>query len=113
MKYAISCILTLLTKKNTYRYGDSIAKCRVSRILAHTPYPFAPTPRYLPAARVYLQFARPPRVVRPLQLLDALARNHSRMELRNTRSVMRVGRLINESFNCDFSHFVLWNVHGG
>ena len=64
MKYAISCILTLLTKKNTYRYGDSIAKCRVSRILAHTPYPFAPTPRYLPAVRVYLQCARPSRAAR-------------------------------------------------
>ena len=26
---------------------------------------------------------------------------------------MGVSRLVNETFNCDFSHFVLGNVHGG
>ena len=26
---------------------------------------------------------------------------------------MGVSRLVNEAFNCDFSHFVLGNVHGG
>ena len=48
-----------------------------------------------------------------LQLLDALARNYGGVELRNTWRVMGVSRLVNETFNCDFSHFVLGNVHGG
>ena len=48
-----------------------------------------------------------------LQLLDTLSRNYGGVELRNTRRVMCVGRLVNETFNCDFSHFVLGNVHGG
>ena len=48
-----------------------------------------------------------------LQLLDALSRNYGGVQLRNTRRVMGVSRLVNEAFNCDFSHFVLGNVHGG
>ena len=41
----------LLTAKKTYRYGDSIAYCCVSRMLARTPQPFVPTVRHLPAVR--------------------------------------------------------------
>ena len=42
MKYAISCILMLLTAKKTHRYGDSIAYCCVSHVLERTPHLFAP-----------------------------------------------------------------------
>ena len=60
--------MTFLAAKKTYRYGDSIAYPQVLRVSALATRP--------------LQLAvRPPRAVRPLQLLDALARNHSRMEL--------------------------------
>ena len=93
--------MTFLAAKKTYRYGDSIAYPQVLRVPAPAIYPLQHAVRPLQPA------------LHSLQLLDTLARNYGGVQLRNTRRVMGVSRLVNEAFNCDFSHFMLGNVHGG